>query len=97
MGNGRRSRGTAGGSISGGASTLEGSGTAAAIRAAVSALQPEKAYVINGDARALEFANGVVVDLENRNPAVVILVLSREQATGLPEGTTDVTELAGRD
>ena len=87
MANAKRSKGTGGGNTSAVESTSERSAIAEAIRQAVKALAPEKAYVINGDARLLEFANGVVVDLENRNPAIVILVLNREQAAQLPEGT----------
>lgn len=63
------------------------------LHAAVAAVQPAQCYVSNGGMRLLEFEGGLLVDLHDRTPAIVVMVLSEEQARGLPDGVTDVSEL----
>lgn len=54
---------------------------------------PAGMYVLNGIARRLEFDTGMVISLEKRAPAIVVLVLNEQQAAELPQGQTDISVL----
>lgn len=54
---------------------------------------PVGMYVLNGIGRRLEFDTGMVINLEKRAPAIVVLVLNDLQAAELPAGQTDISVL----
>lgn len=57
------------------------------------AIQPEELYVVKHQARELVFDNGTVLGLHDNRPAIVVVVLSKAQAQGIPDGVTDVRQL----
>ena len=56
-------------------------------------VQPEELYVIHKLGRELTFDNGTLIELHDNRPAIVVIVLSKAQAEGLPVGVTDVRQL----
>lgn len=75
-----------------GASTLRAE-LLQALAAAVQPLKPVMAYTTRGQWATVDFNNGTVAELEHNKQAVLVIVLTPEQAALLPKGAMNVLTL----